>query len=74
MPVYEYRCLSCNTQFERLGLISERENGVSCPECGGKQAERLLSRFAASASANGGEPSALGGGCCGGSGACDCQA
>jgi putative FmdB family regulatory protein len=75
MPVYEYRCFECNSQFEKLGPISERENGVTCLTCG-EQAKRLLSTFAAFSSAgSNGETSALSGGCCGGaSGGCACRA
>lgn len=73
MPMYEYRCPSCTTLFERLGAMSERDDQVRCPRCG-REAERLFSTFAAFTGADGGASSAAGGGCCGGAGGCACRA
>jgi putative FmdB family regulatory protein len=41
MPIYEYRCVKCNQQFETLVLGSNSE--VTCPHCKGDQLKRLLS-------------------------------
>ena len=41
MPTYEYRCLSCNNEFERFQKMSDAPVQV-CPECGGK-VKRLIS-------------------------------
>ena len=43
MPIYEFSCKECGTEFEELigphvGLTAEQ---VSCPECGASGAERL---------------------------------
>lgn len=43
MPIYEYRCGTCGTEFEQLIL---RRTRPACPRCGGTRVERLLSRFA----------------------------
>jgi len=40
MPIYEYRCKSCNHPFE--ALIRGRET-AACPECSGEDLERLTS-------------------------------
>ena len=40
MPIYEYSCKSCGHQFEALILRNEE---ASCPNCSGKDLERLLS-------------------------------
>ena len=40
MPIYEYRCGSCDAEFEIL-LLAGTE--ACCPECGGDDLERLLS-------------------------------
>ncbi|MDR0338878.1 MAG: zinc ribbon domain-containing protein [Desulfovibrio sp.] len=40
MPIYEYRCPKCSTEFEELVFGAETP---PCPRCGGKNAERLLS-------------------------------
>ena len=46
MPIYEYRCRKCRKKFSVLTLrVSERVS-AECPECGGRAADRLLSRFA----------------------------
>jgi putative FmdB family regulatory protein len=72
MPIYEYRCASCSERFEEL--VRRPEDAVACPECGGAEAERLLSVFAGV----GGREKVMaapdysrlatrpGGGCCGG--------
>jgi len=41
MPIYEYRCKNCNTQFEMY--ISNKDNEVICPECREKNVEKILS-------------------------------
>jgi putative FmdB family regulatory protein len=54
MPIYEYRCRSCDHEFETLIQGSARP---VCPGCGGKKLEKKLSVFAVS-SAEGRESSA----------------
>jgi putative FmdB family regulatory protein len=44
MPLYEYACRSCASQFEVLVRASETPE---CPSCHGKDLERRLSVFAA---------------------------
>jgi putative FmdB family regulatory protein len=44
MPIYEYRCGSCDERFEEL--VRSTDATVACPACGGAQVERLLSTFA----------------------------
>jgi putative FmdB family regulatory protein len=74
MPVYEYRCSACQGVFEKLEPISERDEHIECPACGGREARRLVSVFAAFAN-EAGQTGTLGGGCCGGSGGgCACRA
>jgi putative FmdB family regulatory protein len=40
MPIYEYSCKSCGHRFETL--IRGKEEAV-CPNCSGKELERLMS-------------------------------
>jgi putative FmdB family regulatory protein len=40
MPLYEYHCPGCSSEFELL--IRGQEQPV-CPTCGGKQLSKLLS-------------------------------
>jgi putative FmdB family regulatory protein len=74
MPVYEYRCPACLALFERLESVSKRDEDIECPACGGREAGRLVSVFAAFAN-EAGQTGGLGGGCCGGTGGgCACRA
>ena len=41
MPLYEYRCLKCNSHFEKIQKFSDKPVR-KCPECGGKL-EQVLS-------------------------------
>ena len=68
MPIYDYRCNACGTEFERL---VRSETRVTCPECDGRKLERLMSLTARPAGAGkSADYSRLGpppgGGCCGG--------
>ena len=55
MPLYEYRCRSCGTRFERLvrstattATIGDNASQapIVCPRCADTKVERLLSTFA----------------------------
>lgn len=63
MPLYEYRCGSCNHRFEALVTSSAKP---ACVRCGAKRLEKLISSFAV---AGGGgresEPMSSGPGGCG---------
>jgi putative FmdB family regulatory protein len=45
MPLFEYRCLSCDAEFE---LLIRGSAAPVCPACGATTLERLISMFAAS--------------------------
>jgi putative FmdB family regulatory protein len=51
MPIYEYRCEKCGTEFEKLVRRSADSNGVTCPSCGHSRLTLRLSVFAAPQSA-----------------------
>jgi putative FmdB family regulatory protein len=44
MPIYEYRCPSCDERFEEL--VRNPDVAAACPECGAADARRLISTFA----------------------------
>ena len=44
MPIYEYRCESCQRSFE--ALVTRAEPQAECPECGSRQLAREMSVFA----------------------------
>lgn len=43
MPLYEYRCLECDSRFEVL--IKDLSEEVFCENCGSKNIKRLISAF-----------------------------
>ena len=45
MPLYEYRCPKCGTEFELMRRMGEMNNPAPCPKCG-VVAERLVSAAA----------------------------
>jgi len=44
MPIYEFRCGECGSEFESVRLPG-REWTTTCPGCGSKRAEKLFSTF-----------------------------
>ena len=43
MPIYEYRCNDCK---RRVSLLVRTESSVlACPQCGGRELQRLVSTF-----------------------------
>jgi putative FmdB family regulatory protein len=52
MPLYEYKCEKCQAVFSELRSISQRNDAISCPECGGK-AKVIISAFATGAGTSG---------------------
>ena len=52
MPLFEYHCNQCHAEFEHL--VRGADEGVSCPQCGGRRVEKLISVPARPASSSGG--------------------
>jgi len=67
MPLYEFRCRSCDITFEERRAMANANDPATCPE-GHADAIRLLSVFASVGASSAGAPMAppTGGGCCGG--------
>ncbi|MBN2188689.1 MAG: zinc ribbon domain-containing protein [Chitinispirillaceae bacterium] len=42
MPLYEYRCSSCDNVYEEL-VSGDRNKKVPCPSCGSDASEKLIS-------------------------------
>lgn len=62
MPIYEFKCVDCDAEFEELTTLAEVEAGeVPCPDCGSTRVERRMSTFASGGDA----PCGGGGGGCG---------
>ncbi|HET91717.1 MAG TPA: zinc ribbon domain-containing protein [Chloroflexi bacterium] len=47
MPLYEYRCLDCQTSFDALRAMSDADSPIACPQCGSKNTGRKISLFSA---------------------------
>jgi putative FmdB family regulatory protein len=73
VPIYEYTCLACEREFEKL---VQGAAAVACPACGTERVMRRLSLFRARTTvsagpASGASAAPMGGGCCGGG--CGCH-
>ena len=46
MPIYEYRCNACESEYDQLRSMATMDDVRACPECGSMETERRLpSRF-----------------------------
>ena len=54
MPLYEFTCHTCNLSFEELLRSAEAVTEVICPDCGGSDVKRKVSRIASRPSVTGG--------------------
>ena len=75
MPIYEYRCPTCDVKFELMRPMSRADEPASCPH-GHGEARRLVSVFASfTRDASGDmEPIAGSGPSCAGCTGADCSA
>ena len=48
MPIYEYQCKKCCSEFEVLLRSGDKESSLTCPECQSKKIKRLMSSFVSS--------------------------
>ncbi|MBM82002.1 MAG: FmdB family transcriptional regulator [Planctomycetaceae bacterium] len=51
MPIFEYQCQSCESEFELL--IRSRESQPACPDCGSDELDKLISAPSAHVSTGG---------------------
>jgi len=66
MPIFEYACDDCGTQFEQLVRRSAEADAVRCPSCGHDHLTTQYSTFAARAGgAKSAAPAECGTGMCG---------
>lgn len=49
MPIYEYKCNDCGSQFEKLVRRTSDVPEIECPSCGQKHLTQELSTFSARA-------------------------
>lgn len=48
MPIFEYKCQDCNTQFDVLVKSSSSQKEIVCDSCGSTNVKKLLSTFSPS--------------------------
>ncbi len=48
MPMYDYKCRECTKEFLLALTLKEHESGeATCPSCGSKKLEQLITTFTA---------------------------
>jgi putative FmdB family regulatory protein len=68
MPLYEYRCKDCGTEFEKQLRFSEADQLPACPNCNSTQTRKKISSVvsftvnSAGSSASSGSSCSTGGG------------
>jgi len=45
MPIYEYKCESCGTKFDKFIRSTATCYEVECPKCKAKECRKQISRF-----------------------------
>ena len=53
MPLYDYHCQQCESDFTELRRSSEMDSPISCTECGSMESRRSLSCFSVGGSTSG---------------------
>ena len=43
MPIYEYVCEDCQSEFETLRSMSQADASMPCEQCGGEHTHRKIS-------------------------------
>ena len=57
MPIYEFRCESCDKTFEHLAMTSGEVVEIKCPSCGSDELTRVMSSCASVVSGSKNAPS-----------------
>jgi putative FmdB family regulatory protein len=58
MPIYDYHCKDCGSEFETLVRSMFINEAISCPECGGQHVSKAISLVAATKGSVPGQPGA----------------
>lgn len=70
MPIYEYKCDTCETKFEKLVRRPADEQDLSCPSCGERHLSQQYSTFAPHANGSPSTAPKCPSGMCGNPGMC----
>jgi putative FmdB family regulatory protein len=68
MPIFEYACRACGTEFETL--VRASAPAPECPSCHGHELHKKLSGFAVASSSSSSPAMAMAGGDVGACGSC----
>ena len=63
MPIFEYKCTECNSNYDVFHKTKEKEEDIVCPSCSSKSHVKLMSAFSSVMSS--GSSSGCEGGSCG---------
>lgn len=63
MPIFEYKCTECNSNYDVFHKTKEKEEDVICPSCSSKSHIKMMSTFSSVMSS--GSSSGCEGGSCG---------
>lgn len=75
MPIYEYACQDCKTEFELIRRFQDADAGLNCTSCDSENIKRRISLFNASSGGRSITSSNSCGGCAGGAcSTCACGA
>lgn len=45
MPIYDYHCDNCNSDFEKLVRSMFSQETIICPDCGSQEVKKAISLF-----------------------------
>ena len=63
MPIYEYQCKNCGSEFEKMVRFSEANKNPECPYCASGETHKKISLFASQGSGIGGSSFSTGSSC-----------
>ena len=72
MPIYEYCCTDCRSEFSKLRPMSAADAPIECQSCHSAHTSRKLSRVAAVRYGDGGSNGGASSGGCSGCGSKNC--
>ncbi len=58
MPIYEYHCNDCGSEFEKFVRSMFSQETITCPDCGGSHVAKSFSVFGTAGSSGGGRSAA----------------
>jgi putative FmdB family regulatory protein len=63
MPIYEYQCHDCGTEFEKMVRFAEAGQDQTCPSCQSQNTKKKISVFASLGGPGSGDNGSSGSSC-----------